>query len=201
MSVNTNDISVLVDKIERRLGLLMLTPHLPENLGKKEWVSVIENDTMTAGYGYYVPEFGGYEDTLTSFMQFQQAADISSMYNNQIFVEFTYPNKLWIGRAGNIDVNLKSFVVELLVQHTNLQTISPTMMETFEALAQCDVARFLVNNLQYVDGLETAYMQIDLKLDALRNEAEKRDNVIETLQNSYVSASNDAIPYIITVSG
>ena len=46
MSVNTNDISVLVDKIERRLGLLMLTPHLPENLGKKEWVSVIENDTM-----------------------------------------------------------------------------------------------------------------------------------------------------------
>lgn len=264
MSVNTNDISALVDKIERRLGLLMLTPHLPENLGKKAWVNIIETDTMvtfsryfprkipfvvndqtcwrkkegdktyyyikdeylngnkllgvkdinwqdtsadnisvgqTAGYGYYVPEFGGYEDTLTSFMQFQQAADISSMYNNQIFVEFTYPNKLWIGRAGNIDVNLNSFVVELLVQHTNLQTISPTMMEIFEALAQADIAKFLVNNLQYVDGLETAYMQIDLKLDNLRQEADKRDTVIETLQNSYVSASNDAIPYIITVSG
>lgn len=263
-SVNTNDISVLVDKIERRLGLIVLTPHLPEKLSKKEWVNTIENDTMvtfsryyprqvpfvvnsetcwkkkennktyyiikdeylngnkllgvrdidwqdtsadnisvgqTAGYGYYVPEYGGYEDTLNSFMQFQQAADISSMYNNQIFVEFTYPNKLWIGRAGNVEVNLSSFVVLLLVQHTNLQTISPTMMETFEALAQCDVARFLVNNLQYVDGLETAYMQIDLKLDTLRQEADKRDNVIELLQNSYVSASNDAIPYIITVSG
>ena len=264
MSLIANDISVLLDKIERRLGLIMLTPHLGKKFGKEAWAKVIETDTMvtfsryyprqipftvnsetcvmrrehnktyyyikdeylkgtkllgvrdidwqdtsadnisvgqTAGYGYYVPAYGGMEDTLTSFTQFQQAADIGSLYNNQIYVDFEYPNKLWIGRAGNLDVNLSSFVVLLLVPHTNLQTISPTMMETFEALAQADIAKFLVENLKYVDNLETVYVQIDLKMDDLREEAGKRDNVIEDLKNSYVSASNSTIPYVITVSG
>ena len=264
MSGPVNDMSVLLNKIERRLGLTTLVPHLPEGLNKKAWASVIEEDTMvtfsryfpqrvrfvvnedtcykkrennklyyyikdeclngvkllgvrdidwqdtsmdnlsigqTAGYGYYTPTYGGFSDTLNSFVTFQNAADTNSLYNNQIFVEFTYPNKLWIGRAGNIEVNLNNFVVELLVQHTNLQTISPTMMEVFESLAQADIAKFLYMNLRYYDGLETVYVSIDLKLNELQDEASKRDSVVDTLKESYVSASNDAIPYIITTSG
>ena len=29
-----NDMSALINKIERRLGLIMITPHLPEGMGK-----------------------------------------------------------------------------------------------------------------------------------------------------------------------
>jgi hypothetical protein len=265
MAGPVNDIAKLLDKIERRLGLTTLVPHLPKEFGIDAWASVIEEDTLvtfsryfpqkipfvinsetaykkrdrdkkmyyyikdeylngvkllgvkdidwqdtssdnisigqTAGYGYYTPNYGGMEDTINSFLEFQNAADTNSLYNNQIFLEFTYPNKLWIGRAGNVEVNLPSFVVELLVQHTNLQTISPTMMETFEALAQADIARFLYMNLRFYDQLETVYVSIDLKLSELQDEASKRDSIIDTLKESYVSASNDAIPYIITTSG
>ncbi len=259
-----NDMGALVDKIEKRLGLIPLTPHLPKEFGKSAWADVITNDTMvsfsryfpnkvkfvvseetcikaienkktvyyikeemlgkakllgvmdidwqdtsgdnlslgqTAGYGYYVPNYGGFEDTMNAFIGYQNAADISSMYNNNIFLDFIYPNKIIISRAGNLDINLKRFVVNLLVEHSTLATISPTKMETFEALAQADVANFLYMNLRYYDNLETIYVNIDLKLNELEQAASKRENIIDKIENSYVSASNDNIPYIMTVSG
>lgn len=156
---------------------------------------------QTAGYGYYVPNYGGMDDTFQSFLNMQAAADTGSLYNNNIYLDFEYPNKLSISRAGNVDVNLSSFVVNLLAEHSSLTTISPTKMETFEALAQADIARYLFMNLRYFDGLETIYVNIDLKLSELEQEANKRADIIEEIKNSYVSASNDNIPYIMTVSG
>lgn len=258
-----NNYTDLVNKIERRLGLIPLLPHLPESLNKREWVNVIKEDSLVTfsryfplklkfivnddtcykqrdkdgvtsytikdeylggakllglvdidwsdctgnnnalgtqnGYGYYVPNYGGLDATFNAFISSQMSADIASIYNNQIYLDFEYPNKIKMVRAGNIDVNLSSFVVVLLVEHSNLQTISPTKMETFEALAQADIAKFLYMNLRYFDNLETIYINIDLKLQELEQEAGKRDQIIEDLKSSYVSASNDAIPYILTV--
>ena len=54
-------------------------------------------------------------------------------------------------------------------------------------------------NLRYYDNLETIYVNIDLKLSELQEQANKRDNIIEDIKNSYVSASNSNIPYIWTV--
>ena len=259
-----NNMSRLLTKIERRLGLVPLTPKLPKEFNKEAWADVIREDTMrtfsryfpnkirfvvddttcekrvedhktvyyikeeliegvellgvrdidwqdtsadnvslgqTAGYGYYVPNYGPAQETLTSYMGYQAAADNASLYNNNIFLEFTYPNKIWISRAGNLDVNLSRFVVQLLVEHNTLATISPTKMETFEALATADIANFLWKNLRYFDGLETIYLNIDLKLNELEQEAGKREGIIDKLENSYVSAANDNIPYIMTVSG
>jgi hypothetical protein len=72
-------------------------------------------------------------------------------------------------------------------------------MEAFEALAQADIANFLWKNLRYFDNLETAYININLMLSELQDEANKRDNVIEMLKDSYVSGSNDQAPMIWTV--
>ena len=259
-----NDMTSLLKKIERRLGLLPLTPHLPADYGKEAWADVILSDTMetfsryfphklrfvvsdetcnkrkengktvwyikdellkgvkllgvididwqdtsadnislgqTAGYGYYVPNYGGIEDTITAFASYQSAADTASLYNNNIYLDFTYPNKISISRAGNIDVNLNSFVVNLLIQHNTLTTISPTKMEIFEDLAIADVANFLHMNLRYFDNLETVFVNIDLKLNELESIAGKRESILDEIKNSYVSAANDNIPYIMTVSG
>ena len=259
-----NDFSDLVNKIERRLGLVVLSSVLPDEFKKNKWVEVIKEDTMktfsryfpreirfvvndktcnktkedkkvvyyikdellgdvkllgvrdidwqdtsadnvslsnVSGLGYYIPNYGGMEDTFNAFTGIQAAADVASLYNNNIFLDFEYPNKIRISRAGNVVIKLDSFVVILLVEHSNLQTISPTKMETFEALAQADVAKFLYMNLRYFDGLETVYVNIDLKLNELEQEASKRDNIIDDIKNSYVSAANDAIPYIYTISG
>lgn len=259
-----NNMTDLVNKVERRLGLVPLADHLPKEYNKDAWADVIQNDTLvtfsryfpnrvrfvvnkdtcnkvkedgkwvyyikdellggakllgaididwqdtsadnlsvgqTAGYGYYIPNYGGMESTFDAFLSSQMSADVASLYNNNIYLEFTYPNKLSITRAGNIDVNLETFVVRLLVEHSNLATISPTKMEVFEALAQADIAKFLWMNLRYYDQLETIYVNIDLKLNELETEAGKRQDIIDDLKNSCVSASNDNIPYIMTVSG
>jgi magnesium-transporting ATPase (P-type) len=151
--------------------------------------------------GYYIPNYGGMESTFEAFLAQQMSADIASLYNNQIYIDFEYPNKLKIMRAGNVDVNLASFVVDLLVEHSNLQTISPTKMETFESLAQADVARFLYMNLRYYDNLDTIYINIDLKLSELEQEGNKRDQIIDDMKNAYTLAASDTTPLIWSVPG
>jgi hypothetical protein len=73
------------------------------------------------------------------------------------------------------------------------------MMETFENLATADVAKFLYENLKYWDGLETAFVNVDMKLSELNDEANKRDQIIETLDQAHVSTANSNIPYIWSV--
>ncbi len=156
--------------------------------------------SQTAGYGYYSPDYIGCPQcSFETMVGYQMMADMQSLGNRGIYIDFQYPNKLQLKGSGNQDINLNKFVVDLLVEHPNLNTISPTKMETFEALAQADVATFLFKNLRYVDGLDRVYVTLDLKLSELEQEAGKRDQIIEDIKNSYVSASNDNIPYILTV--
>lgn len=256
-----NDMTELLKKIERRLGLLPLTPHLPKELGKDEWANTIMEDTMVTfsryyphrfplvineetcdkkkendvvyyyikdevldgvkllgvmdidwmdhtvnnaslgsslGSGYYYPEIGCIESTFQSILALQMNADMTSLYNRGIYIDFQYPNKFALKGMGNTNYDLKSFVIILLVQHCSLNTISPTKMEIFEQLAQADVAKFLYTNLKYFE-IETAYLNIDLKLSELQDEGNKREDIIRKIEESYVSTSNDNIPYIWTV--
>ena len=54
MAEYQNNISKLIDKIERRLGLLALTPHLPDNLNKNVWGDIIKEDSLLT-YSRYLP--------------------------------------------------------------------------------------------------------------------------------------------------
>lgn len=153
------------------------------------------------GLTRYRPQSAGLEDTVNLFTALQLNLDHQSLFNNNIYLDFEYPNKIILTRVGNTDVLLNSFVVNLLVRHTNLSSISPTMMETFEKLAFADLADWLYGELKYVDGLETTFLQLNLLLDRLQQLAESRQEAIEQIENSYVSTANDNIPYIMTVNG
>ena len=264
-----NDMTLLLNKVERRLGLLPLTPHLPDYLNKEKWADVITSDTMVTfsryfphkfnmvindetcykeygnrhshggkdeqqtiwyvikdevlegvkllgvedidwmdyttnnsslasslGGGMYLPSFACPEATFESVLALQMNADMNSLYNRGIYIDFEYPNRFALKGLGNTNYDLNSFVIILLVEHRNLSTISPTKMETFEALAQADIANFLWKNLRFYDGLETVYINIDLKLAELQDEAQKRDSIIDTLKDSFVTMSNDQLPAI-----
>ena len=255
----SNDFTLLVNKIERRLGLIPLTPHLPKEYNKETWVDIIKEDSLVTfsrfyphkirypvnsdttikkngiyylnddclgdakilgildidwsdfgsdnlslaqigPYGYYSPGYyGTYPCALEQVLGYKMNADIASLFNTGIYIEYHDPNAFEVKGTGNLDLNLKQFVVNVIVEHRDLSTISPTKMETFEALAMADVATFLYKNLVHYDGLETVYATIDLKINELEQEAGKRDNVIEILKDAYVSASNDNIPYIMTI--
>lgn len=259
-----NSMSSLINKIERRLGLIPISPKLPKEFNKDTWADVIKSDTMItfsryygrkiryvmndqttikrkendrwvyyikdeclgdnillgatdiawedyssdnmyldpmAGTsGYFIPNCSGLDDTFETIIDTQIATDINSMYSNNIFLEFEEPNRVILSTTGGHTLNLDSYVINILVAHQELATISPTKMEIFDRLAQSDVANFLYQNLKYYDGLETIFINIDLKLSELESEASKRPDIIEELKNSYVSASNEAIPYIMTVN-
>ena len=78
-------------------------------------------------------------------------------------------------------------------------TISPTMMETFEKLAQSDIATMLYQELKYYDNLETVYANLDLKLDDLRSWSEKREDIVRELDDAHVSTANEFGSLIMTV--
>jgi hypothetical protein len=58
---------------------------------------------------------------------------------------------------------------------------------------------YIYNELKYYDQLETVYATIDLKLSDLQDKASRRDDVINNLNESYVSAGNQNQPIIYTV--
>ena len=255
----SNDFTLLVNKLERKLGLIPLTPHLPKEFNKESWVNVIKEDSLVTfsrfypykvrypvneettvkkngiyylndeyvgdakilgildidwsdfgsdnlslsqigPYGYYRPSyFGCMPCALEQIMGYKISADVSSMFNTGIYIEYHDPNAFEVKGVGDLDFNFSRFVVNIIVEHKDLSTISPTKMETFEELAKADVATYLYKNLIHYDGLETVYANIDLKINELEQEASKRDQIIDKLNDSYVSASNDSIPYILTI--
>lgn len=151
------------------------------------------------GNGYYAYDVPCITGTLESIVGLQLNADFASLYNRQIWVDFEYPTRFALKGLGNISYDLNSFILKLLVNHIDLSTISPTKMEIFTELAICDIAQYLYMNLRYIDGLETAYVNLDLKLGELQERASQRPQVIEELKNANTSAANDNCPIIWSI--
>ena len=153
----------------------------------------------SAGYGIY--DFLGANYGMADVALIQMRADHMSLFNNGIYPVFEPPNRIKLQSATSSDVGgISSFHVWILLEHNpNLTTISATQMETFEALAQADIAQFLYRYLKYYDQLQTVYATIDLKLQDLETEANKRDEVLNFIKESYVTASNANQPLIWTV--
>ena len=57
----------------------------------------------------------------------------------------------------------------------------------------------LYNNLKYFDGLDTAFGNLDLKLDKIQEYANMRDDVVEKLDAEHTSTANENQPCIICV--
>ena len=72
-------------------------------------------------------------------------------------------------------------------------------METFEKLAQADVANMLYQQLKYFDNTETVFANIDLKIEDLRTWSEKREDIVRELDDAHVSTANEFGSLIMTV--
>ena len=251
-----NEMTKLLNKIERRLGTAQLS--LPEYLQKDKWASeVICNDTLDTfsryfphkipyvlgpenkkGPFYLIDEsvcesvtilgagdinwrdwshhypglmYGGVNsyDMMTSGVDFETFADVQMMadhvsaFSNGIYIEFFPPNriKLNIVIASSFLTNFQRIPIELYVKHAdNLKTIPPTQMETFERLAIADVATFIYEQLKMYDQLETVYANVDLKLSSLEEKARERQQIVDELQQNFVSAANRNQPIMLTVN-
>lgn len=190
-------------------GYYLIDEYVPENveiLGVRDidW-SVFSQDSLrmqeALGYGTYDFFAGGY--SLRDVASLQMRADHMSLFNNQLFVEYKPPNMVKVTTVSGADLTRygsKSFPITIFIKHApNLMTIPPTMMETFEELAQADVASFLYEQLKYYEGLETVYANIDIKMGDLQDKASKRDDIVQRLDEAHVSAANANQPLIFTI--
>ncbi len=148
-------------------------------------------------------------DMMTSGVDFETLVDVQMMadhvsaFSNGIYVEFIPPNKIKLNIiiASSFLTNFQRIPIHLFVKHAdNLKTIPPTQMETFERLATADVATFLYEQLKMYDNLETTYSNIDLKLASLEEKARDRQQIVDYLEQNYVSAANRNQPVMLTVN-
>lgn len=257
----SNNMTLLLDFIEKKLGLIPLRGIIPAPFDKNSWAKeVIENISLVtfstyyplevpyridattkkkndwyyidedkiggpntkiigckdiswetigrdglffqvaAGYGQYDAYAGAY--SVEDVMIGQMRADISSLYNYNMYPKFEDPNKFKIEGlfASDITKNLGNFSIKVLVMHNiNLLTIPTSKMEFFKALCVADVADYLVANLEHFENIETVYAQVQLKLDRLRDYASQAISIREQLQSSFVSADNGSIPCIMAI--
>lgn len=204
-----NSMHIVLDLSQRkRDGFYLIDEYIPENveiLGVRDidW-SLFSRDSLrlqeAQGYGVY--DFMTNNYGMDDIALLQMRADHMSLFNNQIFIEFKPPNMIKLSTVTGADITrgMNSFPVEILIKHApNLMTIPATMMETFEDLAEADVARFLYQNLKYYDGLETVYASIDMKISELETIASKRDEIVNKLDESHVSAANAHQPLMFTI--
>lgn len=254
MNKSPNQMTLLLNKIQRRLGLITL--ELPDEIGKDSWHTIIEEDTIPTFSRYFpykittiidntcekdgfffidkdVPEgckilgvkdidwqayrvdprFDRYGINFSTYdfisrdygiddVAFSQmSADYLSLFNLGIYIEFEYPNKIRLVSVNGSPVSrYRPFPLQIFIEHpSNLMTISPTMMESFEQLAQADIATFLYQQLKYYDNQDTVYMQLDLKLETLQEWANKRDDIVRQLDEAHTTTANEAGSLIMTV--
>lgn len=148
----------------------------------------------------YMSAYNNY--SMDDVMLLQARADMTSIFNNSIFVDFKYPNMISLQSSthGDITGGLGNIPLDLFVTHpANLSTIPPTQMEIFENLATADVACFLVAYLQHYDGLETIFAGVDLKLSHIEKWADRREDYINTLKEGYVNPANTNQPIMFCV--
>ena len=248
-----NQMTKLLNKIERRLGTQTLT--LPAQINKDTWHSVIEEDTIPEFSRFFpnkiisiidnnchkddfyfidkdVPEgctilgcgdidwqsyrscdprfdkygidFSSYDFNYNYFSiddiaMSQVSADYISLFNLGIYPEFLAPNKVRLVSTNNCAVSrYRPFPLVVFIEHNkDLSTISPTMMTLFEKLAICDVATMLYSSLKYYDGMDTAFGNLDLKLDTIQDYMNKREDVVEKMDTEHTTTANENQPCII----
>ena len=250
----SNQMTQLINKIERRLGVRML--NLPDEIGKPYWPTIIKEDTIPTFSRYFPygittvidntcekdgfffidrnlpagtkilgvrdidwqayrvdPRFDRYGINFATYdfisrdysiddVAFSQiSADFLSLFNLGIYIEFLEPNKIRLVSVNGSPVSrYRPFPLKILIEHPdNLMTISPTMMETFEKLAQADVATFLFNEIKYFDNTDTVYLQLDLRLDVLNEWMGKREEIVRELEEAHTSTANEYQPVMMTV--
>lgn len=169
-------------------------------------VKDIDFEAFSKTYNYYANGAYNYNTFGDSFSldtigYAQMTADHNSLFNNGLYIDYRYPNKVKVSTVANIQI-LRSIsipIIVLTVHPSNLTTISPTQMTVFEDLCCSDIALWLYNELKYYDQLETVYSNIEMKLDHLASIADRREEIINRLDDGHTSTANAAAPYIITI--
>lgn len=149
---------------------------------------------QAAGLGVY--------DYMSDVALLQARADLVSIFNNQVYIDFKEPNMVKITSVTGADVSnsLSEIPLDVFIKHpSNLMTIPATQMEIFRNLATADVANYILAYVSQFNDLETVFGTADIKLDTISNWAARQDDIIGELKAGYVNPANKNQPIMYTV--
>ena len=157
---------------------------------------IIKNNINYGTWDFVAAEYGA-DDIAMS----QARTDYCSLFNLGIYIQEIPPNKIKLVSVNGSPVNeyVNWPLVVFIEQPSNLLGISPTMMETFEQLCFADIAAYLYENLKWFDNLDTVFGTLDLKLDKLQEWENKREDIVNKLDEAHVSTANEHQTMIMTV--
>lgn len=158
---------------------------LPEIFGDREimYIRTINLKSKLLGNGFISPTFDGSIETYNMLMQTQANANLASVAAPAITFKFVKPNKLHLY---NVATAYGMIDIEFAIEHAaNLSTIPMTSWDSFYELALLDIKRFLFNTLKHYTELQTAYGNINLRIDDWSSAESDRKDLIDRWRDSY----------------
>lgn len=126
----------------------------------------------TAGYG-----------AIESMMNMQLSADLNSLVSPAISHKFESPNKLHLY---NFPHKYGPVTITFATVHTeNLQSISLSAWESFYKLALLDVKRMLYNSMKHYTEIQSAFGNVNLKIDDWSNAESDRADLLNNWDDSF----------------
>lgn len=157
----------------------------PDLFGGREilYLRTIYPKSKLLGNGFISPTFDGSIETYNMLMMTQANANLASVAAPAITFKFEPPNKVYLY---NMATAYGVVDFEFAVEHANnLSTIPQTAWESFYELALIDVKRFLYNIMKHYTELQTAYGNINLKIDDWSTAESDRKELVEKLKDIY----------------
>jgi hypothetical protein len=133
--------------------------------------------------GFLSPMFDVGLDVHYSMMMANANANLISSKTPSMNFIFKPPNKLYLY---NVLATATEMVLEVGFMHSpNLSTITPTSWETFVELAILDTKIFLYGVLKHYNDIQSAYGNINLKIDDWSNAEGERKDMVEKMRDTY----------------
>jgi hypothetical protein len=109
----------------------------------------------------------------------QLVADRQSASDLSMTFEFRPPNVVEIYPKG---ISFQTVTLEMKMVHpTHLRTVPPGAREVLRELFLCDLAADVLHVRQYFQQLQTVFGEVNLNLERLTQQADKRSEVVESL--------------------
>ena len=147
------------------------------------YIRKIELKSKLLGNGFISPTFDGSIETYNMLMMTQANANLASVAAPAITFKFEPPNIMYLY---NVATAYGIMDLELALEHAeNLSTIPQTAWESFYELALLDIKRFLYNTMKHYTELQTAYGNINLRIDEWSSAESDRKDLIEKWRDVY----------------
>lgn len=140
---------------------------------------------LPSGYGLAGASFGVLGTDLsvgiTAFLNSKLAAGVASTFLPPETFQFIPPNLL---RVYNIFPQGRLYCILRATHRKDFGTVPFGLLETVKRLALADVANDLLGIRSYFQNVGTAFGELNLNVDQLKEWADKRDDVIELLRKN-----------------